>query len=265
MTVRDINFFVDFVKDIRGVNLSFYRDAFLKRRLKAALREYDMVSVREFSGFLGSDSRAWDKFFGSLSIHTSEFFRDPEVFEDFEDKCLPELFSRKESIRCWSNGCSRGEEPYSLAILLAEYLNKGNKDIPYNIFGTDVNKDSLKQAKQGIYGIRSLKNMNKALLRKYFQAVNDTSYKVIDALKSKVFFRQHNMFVNEPLKFIDVVFLRNVMIYFSTAASRAVLLSVHKSLKKGGYLIIGRAEGLGRFFSGFFKPVSIYNKIFQKI
>lgn len=265
MTIGDIDFFVDFVKDTRGVNLSFYRDSFLGRRLKSAMSEHDMERVREFADFLKSDKQAWDRFFGSLSINTSEFFRDPKVFKDFEDKCLPELFSRKESVRCWSNGCSRGEEPYSLAILLAEYLDKRNKEISYDIFGTDVNRDFLRQAEQGIYRENSLRNMDKLLIRKYFQAVNETSCRVIDALKTKVSFRQHNVFVNEPFKCMDVVFLRNIMIYFSTAASRAVLLSVHRSLRKGGYLVIGKAEDLGRFFSGVFKPVSIYNKIFQKI
>jgi len=269
---HEIDLFFNFVRKHRGIDLTSYRKSFLTRRLKLRLSHLGLDNLLGYIQILKKQPQEWDNFFDNLSINVSELFRDPEVFATFRDICIPSLIERKreqreKTIRCWSSGCSCGEEPYSLAIIFLEKLKNININDKFvlKIYGTDIDEQALKKAREGIYSERSLRNVDPLILNKYFTPLGKGLYQVKDTLKEVVTFRKHNLLFDPPLKFIDVVFFRNVRIYFSVEESERILLEVYKSLKEGGYLVIGKVESVGFSLRNYFKPVSLPDKIFVKI
>ncbi|RKY36421.1 MAG: protein-glutamate O-methyltransferase CheR [Candidatus Omnitrophota bacterium] len=265
-----MDLFLNFVRKYRGIDLTSYRKSFLTRRLKLRLSYLGLDNLLDYIQVLKKQPQEWNNFLNNLSINVSELFRDPEVFAAFRDICIPSLIERKrkqreKTIRCWSCGCSCGEEPYSLAIIFLEKLKNINDKFALRIYATDIDEQALKKAREGIYPERSLKNAEPLILNKYFTPLGKGLYQVKDTVKEVVTFRKHNLLLDSPLKFIDVVFFRNVRIYFSLEESERILLEMYNSLKEGGYLVLGKVENLSVSLRNYFKSVSLPNKIFIRI
>jgi chemotaxis protein methyltransferase CheR len=264
----EIKLFLNFIKKYRGVDLSFYKDKFIYRRLKARFGAIGVHTLGEYASLLRKNDQEWNNFLDNLSINVSKFFRDPEVFFQFQKVCVPELIEKKKEaksifIRCWSCGCSCGEEPYSLAIIFKEFLKQQQRFI-VKVFATDVDEDALDKAKKGEYKKASLKNVESKILEKYFVHINNDTWRVNDEVKSMVSFRKHNLLIDKPLKFMDVIFFRNVRIYFDDSKVEKIYFNISSALKKGGYLVLGKVEILPSFLRGAFEPISLINKIFKK-
>lgn len=269
----EVDSFIDYVKTYRGVELANYRKTFLSRRLQVRLEATESKTVAEYIALMGVQPGEWDNFIDKLSINVSEFFRDWEVFKFFNDKCLTELIAHKNKkgerlIRCWSCGCSNGEEPYSLAIMFKELLGGEFSQYMVKIYATDVDEQALDDARKGEYSRRSLGNIghiNMGVMERYFTPAGPGVYRVNDELKEFVFFQNHNFLVDKQLSNMDVVFFRNVRIYLSRIKAEDMLLELVQSIKKGGYLILGKVETIGPEAKKFFEPVSLENKIFKKL
>lgn len=267
---KELDLFLAYIEKYRGLDLSFYRKNFLLRRLKVRFMATKVYNLPEYMRIIKQDPQEWNNFLNNLSINVSEFFRDPEVFLCFKDECLPKLIEEKDkkgikTIACWSCGCSYGEEPYSLAIIFKEFLKEKAEKFYIRIWATDIDEDALRKAIKGEYVKSALNKVDEETLKKYFLPLSPDVYRLRDEIRRLVIFKKQNVFIDETLKSMDAIFLRNVRIYFNQVQAEKILIDMTDSLKKDGYLVLGKAETLPVTLKKFFEPVSIANKIFRRI
>jgi chemotaxis methyl-accepting protein methylase len=269
MPEDEVDLFLAFAQNEYRLDLSFYRKTFLGRRINVRMDAVEVNNLTEYLNLLKKDTQEWKKFLDNLSINVSEFFRDPEVFSYFKDNCLPGIFKNKEEtgfkrIHCWSCGCSCGEETYSLAIMFREYSGRKNRDFFIKVSGTDVDQDALTKAKEAKYRQQSLGKVTPVILEKYFDNLGNDIYQVKKEIRESVDFKTHNLLTDNLIPNVDIIFFRNVRIYFNENKAGKILLKIYESLRKNGYLVLGKVETLGSL-KNLFEPVSINNKIFRKI
>lgn len=265
---KDLKMFVSAIQRLKGVDLSSYREKFLLRRLNYRINISKSEGLLGYLNLLKKDDAEFNRFLEALAINVSKFFRDPEVFDYFKNNCLRELINRKglsnnKVIRIWSAGCAEGQETYSLAIILKEELSKRNNFFP-RVLGTDIDKGALESAKRAEYDSESLKEMDEARIKKYFSPISDSSFRLNEDIKQMVKFSQCDLINNPPLKSMDVIFCRNVMIYLNRQQQEILLSKFHKSLRSKGYLVIGKVETIWNNLRDIFILVAAYQKIFQK-
>ncbi len=268
ISLEDIDLFTKFVLRERGLDLSLYSKKFLSRRVYIRLMELKIATIQEYINFLRKNSEELSRFLEVLSINVSEFFRDPDVFEFFYKNCIPQMIKEKREkklsfVHCWSCGCSCGEETYSLAILFKEFLK--NNNISVKIWGTDIDEEALKIAEEGKYEKGSLRKVNPSYLEKYFIYLKDEDkYEIVDEIKKMVIFKKHNFLIDKPLRKMDVIFFRNVKIYFDKERQDSILFNICKCLKNKGYLVLGKAEILPNSLKEEFEVIDIKCRIFRK-
>lgn len=257
---------IDFICLAKGIDVGSYRQNFVYRRLWTRLAATQSKNCSNYLGILRTNPSELERLLDALSINVSEFFRNPEVFEAFGKTVLPELLKKKEylgsrSIRVWSAGCAYGQEAYSLAILIKEALENRRHFIA-KIWGTDVDKDALEKAKKAEYGGVLLKDVKKEVLEKYFISGYNGLYKLKDSIKNTVVFQQHNLFTDKPLKYMDIIFCRNTLIYFNRQQQEVLFNKFYHSLKPEGYLVIGQVESV--WHQKMFRLIDLRRRIYQK-
>lgn len=267
---KELDLFLSYIAKHRGLDLSCYRKNFLLRRLKVRFMATKVYNLPEYMRIIKKDPQEWNNFLNNLGINVSEFFRDPEVFLYFRDECLPKLIEEKgkkgiKTITCWSCGCAYGEEPYSLAIIFKEFLKERMEEFYIRIWATDIDEDALSKAIKGEYVKSALNKVDEKTLKKYFLPLSPDVYRLKDEIKRLVIFKKQNVFIDETLKSMDAIFLRNVRIYFNQVEAEKILIDMTDSLKKDGYLVLGKAETMPLTLEKFFEPLSIANKIFRRI
>src|SRR5262249_40955311 len=166
-------------------------------------------------------------------------------------------------IRIWSAGCASGEEPYSVAILLADYLGERASDYLIKIYGTDVDEEALSTARHGVYRSDQLKDMPADLLNRYF-AADGQLYRFRRDIRGWCIFGAHNLTQASPLSHIDLLLCRNVLIYFTSDLQERILSRFHYALREDGYLWLGRSGPL-MARSGLFKPRNLKWRVFQRM
>jgi len=258
---------IHFINRCREIDLCSYRHSFVFRHLRSRLLKAGIDNSLEYIDYLKKNPEEIDLFLDELSINVTHFFRDCEVFEAFANKALAELIIRKQTsenklLRIWSAGCASGQEAYSLAILINETLERKNKFI-VKIWATDIDKNALERAKNAEYDSGDLKEVNKKLLEKYFSSVYNNKYILKEKIKEMVRFARHNLITDEGLKFMDVIFCRNVMIYFNRQQQEQLLNKFYASLNSGGYLVIAKVEAV--WDKELFVTIDPLQKIFQKV
>ena len=180
-----------------------------------------------------------DEFINYLTINVSEFYRNPEQWELLEKEILPYLFENSgKRLTIWSAACSTGDEPYSLVMLLSKFLPLNN----IKVIATDIDKQVLDKARLGLYNVKSLKGLPNEFIKKYFEEVNDKTYKISNAVKECVDFREHNLLRDPYPTGCDLIVCRNVLIYFTEEAKTEIYRKFHQSLKKQGILFVGSTE-----------------------
>ena len=268
-SLENVELFTKFILKERGLDLSLYSKKFLGRRIHSRLIDLKIDTIREYINFLKKNPEEFVRFFKALSINVSEFFRDPDVFEFFYKNCIPQIIEENKEkkisfVHCWSCGCSCGEEAYSLAILFKEFLK--NNNISVKIWGTDIDEEALKIAEEGKYKKNFLRKVNPSYLEKYFTYLEEEDrYKIIDEIKKMVVFKKHNFLVDNPLGKMDVIFFRNVKIYFDKKKADNVLANICECLKNKGYLVLGRVEVLPNSLEEKLEVIDIRCRIFRKI
>ena len=251
----------------RGLDFRRYRKELLKRRIALRMRTNKLRSYSEYLRLLINRPQEYDKLFDVLTINVTEFFRDPEVWNSIVVLCR-ELIKNKSDkkqylIRAWSAGSSSGAEAYSFAILLKELLTN-KKEFSIKIIGTDIDLKSLRAADNGEYGKDTLKNINPEYLKKYFIPLMNGRYRVKDSVKELVEFRRLDL-INEPhIEKIDLVFCRNVFIYFARSLQEMLLMKFYKALLTGGYLVMGKVETILGEAKQIFDVVHHEAKIYRK-
>ena len=266
---RELNAFLYSLQRLKGIDLSSYRENFLQRRLRSRMLATKSEGLFSYFSILKREPDEYRRFLGALSINVTEFFRDPEVFDLFRKKCLKEVIEKRESarheiIRIWSAACASGEEAYSLALIILEELKNKIDNFKIRIWGTDIDKDTLEEAKKAKYSQRSLKEIDSVMLNRYFTGASDGLHRLNENVKDLVKFTQHDLTRDPPLKYIDVIFCRNVMIYLRRKQQEALFENFYKVLNPEGYLVIGKVESILGSPKDLFKPVDLNKKIFQK-
>ncbi len=262
---KDLNEIKEFVLKKRGMDLSYFKPVFLARRINVRMKMLNITSSSEYVIHMGSDPDEISSLYDSLSINVTKFYRDKKVWQVFTNNVIPmlrDLAKPSDTIRIWSCGCASGEEAYSLAIMFSESFK--NTDQKFKIWATDINSHAIKNACKGIYAYDNLKNIDSLLISKYFKKIAPYEYLVIDKIKDLVSFNIGDI-TTFPSSYLDVVFCRNLLIYYGKEAQDLIFKKFYTVLKSKRFLVLGMDETLwGHKFENSFLPTSSRDRIYQK-
>ncbi len=242
-----------------------YKLPTVSRRIHRQMTAHKFKTLAEYVKFLQAKPQEIKILSDDLFIHVTEFFRDPESFDALYDKFLPILIDNKtprSPLRVWVPGCSTGEEPYSIAMLLQDYIAKHDKRISYQIFASDISEQAVEVARQGFYSAEEVKGISEARLTKYFDRVK-SGYKIKKTIRDNFIFSRHDVGGNPPFAKVDLISCRNVLIYFDPMLQQRVLPVFHYALNDGGLLWLGKSEvptRISEFFTIHDKTHKIYAK-----
>jgi chemotaxis protein methyltransferase CheR len=222
----------------------------LQKRLSPRARDLNFESFQKYYYFLQYDPRAdaeFDEIYDLVTTKETYFFREPAQLTAFVEEIIPDILSRKtvRKVRVWSAGCASGEEPYSIAMLLQEARAYDRATI--EIFASDISSEVLVRARKGQYRETAFRTTDPTLRDKYFTREADGGWRIADEIRNRVSFGRLNLY-DEPrvslLGNVDVIFCRNVIIYFDDASKRMVISNFYNRLVDGGYLLLGHSESL---------------------
>lgn len=231
------------ILDLTGIDLNSYKQPQMLRRLDAILMRCQLPNLAALAAELKAGSPILQEFMERFTINVSECFRDKPRFEQLAQDIIPNMLKRNPALKIWSAGCSYGAEPYSLAMILHS-LNATRATIT----ATDIDPKILQAARAGEnFTANDFKNLPKDFVAKYFTEIKGTTnFKVNNALKSFITFKQHNLLTPPPGENFDLVLCRNVTIYFTEEAKDQVTTYLVKALHHGGILFIGETETIHR-------------------
>lgn len=264
---RDLEKIIDYIRQNKGVDLTTYRQSFVLRRLRLRMLFTKVQSYREYIDIIKNTPDEFNNLLDNLGINVTEFFRDPEVFAAFRKKVLADLISKKEAgnnrlINIWSAACATGEEPYSVAITVREVF-AGRNDFTVRIFASDMDTAALGKAQEAKYKLNDFRKLDKKILENYFMPAYNDLYQLKDGIKQSVRFQKLNLITEPPLKCMDVIFCRNMMIYLNRQQQESLIKKFHQSLNSKGYLILGKVENI--WTKDLFDTVDMREKIYQKL
>ena len=238
-----------------GINLTDQKKTLVVGRLQKVLRERNFSTFQDYYQWLTKDStgEGLDELANRISTNHTFFNREKAHFEFFSQTVLPEIQARRQQqksneVRIWCAGCSSGEEPYTLMMLIMEHFKNSLSQWKPILLATDISATALKTAMAGVYPNDRVDQLPVALRNKYFNKQPDGSMVVKDEVRQRIFFRRHNLMdATFPFKKeFDTVFCRNVMIYFDRETRNTLVAKYHKHTAQGGHLFIGHSETLGR-------------------
>jgi len=231
-----------------GYDFRGYKCGTVTRRLKRRLYATGANTYLEYIQFLNNHPDEYERLTEDLIITVSEFFRNPDIFQQITRLVLPELLpgrrNRKQrSLRIWSTACARGEEPYSIAIMLNEFCGDRLSDFNISIYATDISKYALRKAQAGLYSAKDIENLPHHIQEKYFTR-QGAGYTVDSRIKQMVKCSRFNLVsnTNPPFVNLDCIFCRNVLIYLQKQLQERVLGMLYNSLATPGYLVLGEVE-----------------------
>ena len=255
MTDREFRQLRELVYERLGINLTEKKRSMLIGRLQKLLRTSGFKSFQEYYDYLNNDPSltAMTELINRVTTNYSFFYRGKSHFEFFIQTVLPEIVDslkkrNSRDLRIWTAGCSTGEEPYMLMMLMQEFFGNEYGLWDSGILATDISQKVLTFALQGIYPPDRTKEVPVQLRNIYFKKLNDGQMAVIDSIKREVIYRKFNL-KNKHYPFkkpFQIIFCRNVMIYFDKQTRDTLLLRFYENTEPGGYLFIGHSETLGR-------------------
>ena len=250
MTEREFLQIRDIVHQMSGISLSQKKKQLVVSRLSQRLRVLGFSSFSEYLDYLtceDPDSLEAEELINRMSTNKTDFFREAHHFSFLTEEVLPSL--EREKLRIWSTGCSSGEEPYSICIALLEYQRKTGHSFDLELLASDISTDILQKAANGIYKRESISPLENFLQKRYFlqgKGTQEGMVRVKKTIRSSVTFKWINL-MDEVFPFakdIDVIFMRNVLIYFDKETKYRVVRSMQDYLRSGGYLFLGHSESL---------------------
>lgn len=250
----------------RQLNIDFsnYKKTTLSRRVDRRMLILKQSSEKEYAEHLKKNPAEAKILFAELLIHVTNFFRDPKSFEALKNKVFPRLIKDRPSatpIRIWVPGCSTGEEAYSIAISLLDFL--GDQAPPrIQIFASDISDSAIQKARQGVYPESSVQNIPKPLLEKYFTKTT-AGYKIVKSVRELCLFSKHDLISHPPFAKVDLISCRNLLIYFNATLQRRIIPLFHYALNPTGFLFLGHSESVGGF-NNLFRTIDKNHKIYEK-
>lgn len=254
----DLAYFEKWVLKEYNIDLSAYKPNQLHRRILSLMSRVGVNSVEEYIDLLKSSAAQKQKFLDFITINVTEFYRNPEIFEDLKAHLKNELMKNNKSLKIWSAACSVGAEPYSIAMMLDELDPHGR----HKIIATDIDSTILNKAKEGIYSAAEIKNVSETNLNKYFTKSGD-KYIINNNIKSMVTYKKHDLILENYERDFDLVVCRNVVIYFNSDVKDKIYQKFSDSIKPGGLLFVGATESIYNYKDYKFEKAStfLYRKL----
>jgi chemotaxis protein methyltransferase CheR len=267
ISMKEYDYLTQYIKANYGINLKEEKQQMVAGRLQKVLQEHGFTSFTEYNNYIMKDKtgKAAAILINHITTNHTFFMREAEHFNYFRETVLPYLHNtvKDKDLRIWCAGCSTGEEPYTLAMLIDEYLGQEKKFWDSKILATDLSSRVLEKASKGEYNNDEMANLPKPWKINYVKPINKEKSIIVNKIKNEVIFRKFNLMEPKfPFKRkLHAIFCRNVMIYFDTATRNELINKFYDSLEYGGYLFIGHSETINRDETKFkyIKP-AVYRK-----
>lgn len=237
MTTLDFDYFYTWVESNLNIQLDAYKEKQLRRRIQTIMRQSGAQTLEEYSTLIESSASIKKQFLDYITINVTEFFRNKDLFDNFEHLLTTDLSKKFDAISIWSAACSIGAEPYSLAMIVDRH------DLPLkrNILATDIDDTILAKARTGVFKDSELKNVSIIDKAQYFKE-EDRTFSLDERIKTKVDFKKHDLIIDTYPKDLHVIVCRNVTIYFKNEIKEEIYRRMSQSLVKGGLLFTGATE-----------------------
>jgi two-component system CheB/CheR fusion protein len=255
----------DLVRGACGVDFSEYKPATFKRRLARRMAVHKAQSVATYLRLLEEHPDEVRSLYDDLLIQVTSFFRDGETFEELKATALVEVLKQKvvgAPIRAWVVGCSTGEEAYSLAMTIVEFLGEARSVHRVMVFGSDLSEKAIERARAGLYSETAMREVGEERRSRFF-VKSEQGWRVSKPLRDLCVFTRHDVARDPPFSRVDLVSCRNVLIYFGHALQKRVLASLHHSLNQPGYLLLGRSENVSSA-PRLFAPATATGRLFAR-
>jgi two-component system CheB/CheR fusion protein len=261
----DFEGLLEFVRDARGFDYTGYRRPTLMRRFEKRMQTVGIEGWGAYRDYLSAHAEEFGELFNAILINVTGFFRDKDTWDVVASDVIPKVLESREpgeAIRVWSAGCASGEEPYSIAILLAEALGDDAYKQRVKIYATDVDDEALSAARDATYSAKQLSDVPEELRERYFQQT-DGGFSFRGDLRRGVIFGRNDLHRDPPISRVDLLVSRNTLMYFSPELQERILANYYFALTRGGFLVVGKAEALQRG-RGMFQPYDLKRRVFQK-
>jgi two-component system CheB/CheR fusion protein len=255
-----------YLKLNREFDFTGYKRASLRRRVCKRMTEIKIDSFEAYQAYLEVHPREFEFLFNTILINVTSFFRDKSAWDYLAEEIVPNVVEDHdpdEDIRVWSAGCASGEEPYSIAMVLAEVLGIDEARRRVKIYATDVDEVALANARQAVYSAAAMESVPGDLLDKYFVRVSG-GYVFDHDMRRILVFGRHDLLQDAPISRLDLLLCRNTLIYFNREAQKRIVTHFHFALRETGYLFLGKAEML-LTHTDLFSPEHIKHRIFTKV
>ncbi len=273
LTLDEFKKLRDFIYEKSGMFFADSKKYLVDDRINRRMKELNLDKVETYLHFLKYDTnkdKELTKLFDEVTTNETYFYRNIPQIDSYREVVLPEIIKNKiaegkKELKIWSAACSSGEEPYTLAVVLHELLGADLKNWNIEILGTDISNSILEKARIGRYTKNTLRNFPPHLARKYFSE-KENYFEILDVIKKGITFQFVNLVDRMKIRMIrniDIIFCRNVLIYFDVASKKQVISSLYNSLNNNGYLFIGHSESL-HGISTTFKLVHLKNTMVYK-
>ena len=262
---EDFTGILEHLRRASGVDFHHYRPNTIHRRALRRMLILKLRSLKEYARYLNENPGEADKLYSDVLIPVTSFFRDFEAFEALKTQVYPAIVkdkSNKGSIRMWAPGCSTGEETYSLAMTLLEFLGDKAATFQVQIFGTDLNENGIQKARAGIYRESIADEISPERMQRFFVKV-EGGYRVNKAVRDMCIFARQNLAGDPPFSQMNLVACRNLLIYIQPTLQKKIIPILHYALKPSGFLVLGSSESISAFpelFSTIDKKLKIYGK-----
>ncbi|HKD67349.1 MAG TPA: chemotaxis protein CheB [Candidatus Binataceae bacterium] len=262
---EDLRHILTVVQAVSGIDLSYFKQSNLLRRVHRRMLLNNLTSVQQYRRMLRENSSEAMALQHDILISVTSFFRDGASVDGLARVVFPTILknrSNEQAIRIWVPGAATGEEAYSIAIALTEFLDARSGTVPMQIFATDISETAIERARAGLYPPNAVADMAPNRLRRFFVKL-DNGYQVNKSIRERCVFARHNLIADPPFSQIDLVSCRNVLIYFRPEYQRRAIDAFYYALKPTGFLTLGRSESVGAFGNMFTSIDSRY-RIYAK-
>lgn len=248
-----------------GVDFTHYKQATVKRRIMRRMALHKIEELEDYVNYLKDNPSELEALYQDMLIKVTRFFRDPESFEILKNRIFPSIVKNKspeDPVRIWVPGCSTGEEAYSIAISLLEFLGNTAANVPIQIFATDISETVINKARAGVYIENVAADISPERLRRFFTKA-DRGYQITKTIRDMCVFAKQNLVRDPPFSNLDLISCCNVLIYLGPVLQKRVIPIFHYALMPSGFLMLGQSETIGDF-SEMFAPLDKRHKIYSK-
>ncbi len=254
------------VRTVTGHDFSLYKKSTISRRIARRMTQHNIEDMKVYARYLKEHSAEVVTLFKELLINVTSFFRDPDAFAVLKQDIFPRLLAEKPVeyvVRIWVAGCATGEEAYSIAILLREYMDEIHKEFRVQIYATDLDDDAIAIARSGCYPPNIAQDVSEERLRRFF-IKDEAGYKVKKDIREMIVFAIQNVIKDPPFTKLDLLSCRNLLIYLETEQQNRLIPNFHYALKPGGVLFLSSSESIS-YDPPLFTPLNRKWKFYQAI